>query len=147
MRISNAITINCQPEELWDWLTEPQKIKTWNPEILKQEIISTGKVGPGFKSRVLMKEGKKSVWYEEEILEFEPTTSLKMKLSGGSLGKGPMVMTYTLSNEGDKTNLSYVNTWEPKGIILKLLHGMITKAAKKNIEGSLNKLKTGIENA
>ncbi len=146
MNFSNAISISCNPEELWAWLTEPEKIRSWNPEILEQETISAGEVGPGFRSRVLMKEGKKSVWYEEEILEFKPSTTLKMKLSGGSLGKGPMIMTYRLSDEGDKTKLSYANTWEPKGVILKLLHGIITKVAKKNVEGSLNKLKTEIEN-
>ena len=146
MKLNKTITINCTAEELWDWLVTFEKNQQWNECLLEVKKISDGEVKEGFKSRILMQEGKKKVWYDEEILEYSPHDRLKIALKGGNLGKSPMIVDYQIIPNNANVKINFTSSWMPKGLILKLFHKAITKASDKNAEQELQSLKKQIEN-
>lgn len=145
MKINKSIIINCKPQELWRWLTEFEKLRKWNKSIVEQQYISSGEVGPGYLTKVLIEEGKKRVWYENEILEYQPNKLLTISLKGGSLGKAPMVIEYEVKEQDSQLELSYKSTWKPVGLLLMLLHPLIKKMSNKNVDNALLTLKQQIE--
>ncbi len=146
MNIKKTNTFNCDAAELWSWLVEFEKIKKWNCSIIDKQDVSTGQASPGFKSKMLLKEGKKSVWYDSEILEYNPPSNLKMELRGGSLGKSPMFVEHHLKQNGGQVTHEYVVNWEPKGFLLKLFHKSIAKASSKNMDNEIITLRENLEN-
>jgi len=145
MEIEKTLQINCTEHELWPWLTEFDKIQKWNTSILKEVLISKGEIKKGFLSKILIKEGKKDIWYENEILEYQPIHYLKISLKGSSLGKSPMIVEYRTSLQNNQLVLFYKTKWKPVGVLLKLLHPFIKKMSIKNIETTLSELKRLVE--
>lgn len=145
MNFSRTINIQKTPEKIWDSLVQFEKICKWNSCVLETKKISTGKMREWFQSRSLIKEGKKSVWYEEEILIFTPYTRLKIKLSGDGLGKDPMFLEYELNETSGKTEVIQTIEWKPSGFFFKLFHGIIEKMSIKDTEKVLHSLKIYLE--
>ncbi|GEM_PF-3593497 len=146
MIIKKSLILESTDEKVWNYLTKFDRIQKWNECLLEHQKVSIGEPGPGYQSRILMQEGRKNVWYNEEILEYHSQKLLKIKLSGGSLGKAPMIITYELSEIEDGVQLDYTSHWEPKGLMYKLLHGMIESASEKKVEKDLQALKNKVEN-
>lgn len=147
MLIQRTIFINASNKVVWDWLTEFEKLSTWNPTLLKEELISNGEPRAGFKSRILIREGKKEIWYDNEILEYRPYSLLRVSLEGGHLGKSPMTVDHALYEEGQGVRLEYESNWKPMGFMLKLLYPLISIMANKNATKCLEDLKSCIESA
>ncbi len=145
MVINKRVKINCLPGELWNWLVEFDKLKKWNSSLLEEQLISTGESRVGFKSRILIAEGKKKVWYDHVLLNYEPPTFLSISLSGGSLGKSPMTVDYQIHREGDTSLLTYKSSWRARGLILNILQPFIKIAANKNAEKCMASLRKCIE--
>jgi len=145
MNITKSIKVNCTKEELWPWLIEFEKIQKWNTTILKEELISTGKTEKGLTSKILIREGKRDIWYNNEILEYEPGKLLSIKLSGGSLGKHPMVVDYEIHEKEDQLEVVLKSHWKPSGIMLYLFYPLIKIKSVKNTEEVLKALKQQIE--
>lgn len=145
MIINKTVEISCSAERLWQYLTELEKMQEWNVCLLKSEEISDGELRNGYKSKILMEEGKKTVWYENEILEFNAPNFLKIALSGGSLGKNPMIVTYSMVSNGESVKVDYINEWKPAGLFLKLFQSQIRKKMDKNSAKDLEMLKNKAE--
>ncbi|MHA7058362.1 hypothetical protein ACWGOQ_0014155 [Aquimarina sp. M1] len=99
----------------------------------------------GFISKVLINEGGKEIWYENEIKDYNPSKYLSVILKGGNLGKSPMLVKYELIEKTGVVRLEYTCSWEPKEIFLKIIHPIIKKTANKNAEKVLSELKKQIE--
>lgn len=145
MKIRKLIHINCSKEALWSWLTEFEKIKKWNSTILEEDHVSQGETRQGYKTRVLIKEGREKQWYDNEIMIYRPNECLKIVLSGGNLGKNPMFVEYLIKEKNNKIELTIASQWSPSGFVLKLLYPLIKIKAAKNTEEVLQELKNQIE--
>jgi len=145
MILKKEIEIKCTAEKFWLYVTELEKMQEWNVCLLESENISSGKLQKGFKSKILMQEGKKSVWYDNEILEFNPHSLLKTSLKGGNLGKSEMIITYEIVPLADGIKVSYENDWEPKGLFMKLFSKKIYSSMDKNATKDLQKIKNEAE--
>lgn len=146
MVIQKSIRIKTNREVLWTWLTELEKMKKWNPGIIREEAISNGESGAGFRSKVLIREGRKDIWYNNEILAYDPGTLLRIVLSGGHLGKHPMELDYKITEEGHQVLLHLESRWKPSGLLLHLLYPLIKLKATKSTNEMLRSLKQHIEN-
>jgi len=146
MKITKTILIDCNRNVLWSWLTEFEKLQKWNSTIVKEEAISTGEPQKGHKSKVLIREGKREIWYDNEIIEYQPGNLLRIALSGGTLGKHPMLVNYQINEIEDQIELTLNSYWKPSGILLHLLYPFIKIKATKNTVEVLQSLKHQIEN-
>ncbi len=147
MLIKKTIKIDCNREQLWVWLTDFEKIKAWNKDILEEELAPVDEVTEGFKSRILIKEGKQKNWYNNEILTFQKGVHLSTSLTGGNLGKSPMVVDYHIKELENGIELSYQSSWKPIGFFLNFLYPVIRVMANKNADSCLRNLKSDIENS
>lgn len=145
MNISRSVKIDCTKEKLWSWLTAFEKLKKWNKTILREEHLSSGEAKEGFLSKVLIREGKKEIWYNSEIMKYEAGKHLSIALSGGTLGKYPMTVDYDIIEVGHQSELTLNSHWKPSGFFLKLFYPLIKIKAAKNTEEVLFALKQQIE--
>jgi len=145
MKIRKSIQIACTTEEIWSWLTEFEKLKTWNKTIIKEEAITQGEEKAGHKSKVLIREGKKEIWYDNKIMEYRPFELLRIALSGGTLGKHPMIVDYIISKKNNQVELTLESNWKPSGFMLKLFYPLIKMKATQNTVEVLNELKKQIQ--
>lgn len=140
MRIDKTILIDANPDKIWPWLIEFDKLSQWNKGMIEEKKISEGTPGVGFISTIAIKEGGKINWYENEIIEWIPNERLVILLRGKNLGKNPMHVSYDLSLVEEGTQLHYVSTWSPHGFMLKLLHPIIKMVANNNANKCIAKL-------
>lgn len=145
MKIIQTIDIALSPKKLWPLLTLFEEIQKWTPSLIEEEILSTGTPGPGFQTKLKILEGGQFSYYDSEILTYAPHQDLSIQLSGGNLGKNPMIVTYQMTATDFGTRLTYTSTWQPAGIGLKLLSPIITKVSKKNAAQQMANLKTVAE--
>lgn len=142
MKIQKTTRIETSPEHLWQFLTDPEKVRSWTPSVVSDEPISSGPPEVGFKSLMKIKEGSKIVEYDSEITIYAPERQLGLVLRGGNLGKGPMDVMYTLEPEPHGTSLTYEARWQPHGLMLKLMSPIITRIAQNNVIEQMGLLKS-----
>ena len=140
MKITKSDTFFCSAEELWTWLNDFGKVKQWNKTILDEKHISSGNIRVGFTTNILINEELSETWYTSEILRYDPSTFLSFSLSGGKLGKNPMIVEYRLIPEKNNTVLNYSCRWAPHGFMLKMADPVISRIARKNIENAFAEL-------
>jgi carbon monoxide dehydrogenase subunit G len=141
MDLQHRIAIHATRSEIWPLLTELDQVKRWNASIIRSEAVSSGPVEVGFRSKLWLQEGNREVEYDEEITAFEVPNAVEIRMSGGSLGKKPMVVRYDLVEQEGSTLLRQRCTWQPSGLILRLMAGMISKSSAKTLEENLRKIK------
>lgn len=146
MNITKSIQIDCKKEELWSWLTDFEKLKKWNKTIVEEQHISEGNTRKGFKIKVLIKEGNRKIWYNNEIMVYQPNELLRIALSGGTLGTNPMIVEYVITKNNNQLELTLESKWKPSGFMLKLFYPFIKIKATKNTVEVLKELKNQIEN-
>ena len=66
---------------MWFLLTDLEQLKRWNTDIISDEPLTEGPPGPGTRSRVLIREGSKTVEYENEILVWDEPHFLEFRLT------------------------------------------------------------------
>ncbi len=121
MRVRKSISIAATPETCWQVLTTREHQKRWLPEVVDHiPDDPTKKDGVGATSTLKIQEGKRVVDYRETILGWEPGRVLAIRLSGGSLGKMTMDVTYRFVPEANGTRLDYEADMEMKGLFILL---------------------------
>ena len=141
MRITRSIGVACSRDRMWFLLTDVEQIQRWVAEILDQEDLTDGPIGPGTRSRVLVREGSKEVWYDHEILMYDEPDHLEFQLAGGSLGAGPMTVGYRVTGEDGRLAVHYRADWKPHGLVLTFMTPLITIMASRNARGAMERLK------
>ncbi|MEM7355617.1 MAG: SRPBCC family protein [Acidobacteriota bacterium] len=142
MRIEHSIETRATPESLWNLLTDPEQIKQWIPELISDEPTTPGQEGVGTKTRMRLKEGSKIVEYSSEITTFTPPQRLGLRLTGGHLGASPMEVEYRFSQVERGTAVHYTSTWQPRGLLLRLLSPLLTAVSKRNIRAQFQRLRS-----
>lgn len=140
MHIDFEIDIPETPATLWHWLTEPEAIQRWMPSIERDEPLTPGPPGVGTKTRMTLREGKRSVVYETELTTYDEHRELALDMRGGSLGTSPMHVRYRLDGHGQRTRLHYTADWRPKELGLRLMSPLIRIAAGRNARASLRRM-------
>ena len=141
MNTESSVVLRTTADELWPLLVEPGNIQLWNPDIVSHEPLTSGPPGVGSRSAVRIREGSRLVEYESEVLTFEPGKLLVIQLTGGSLGAGPMVVSYAITPADDHVTLRMTGRWEPVGLLLRLLAPLIGFMGKRNSRVAMQRLK------
>jgi uncharacterized protein YndB with AHSA1/START domain len=139
----NTIELRTTPEHLWPLLVDPAQIRRWNPEVVRDEPLTPGPPGVGSTSAVWIREGRREVRYESEVLTFDPLERLVIRLTGGSLGEGPMLVSYAVSpsSSADHLTLRVTGSWQPVGWVLRLLAPLLGILARRNSRAALERLR------
>ena len=144
MRYTANNEIDCTPEQLWPWLSEPERMKQWMKGL--EEIVpdAPGPARAGATYRMRIREGRKVTEYREELLAYEPPRRIRFKITGGSFG----TMSFCGENElidagGGRTRLRYSGWTEGGSWWCKLLMpiGMLFASFQaRGFHGTLKRL-------
>jgi len=146
MKIDHRIEIAANAETVWHFLTDPEQLKIWIPELVSDEPEEPGVTRVGLKSRMKLREGKKIVEYGTVLTGVAENSLLEMQMNGGSLGASPMTVGYRLTpGEGSassgNTTLDYTSAWHPREFMMRLMSPLISIMAKRNVRSQLGRLK------
>lgn len=146
MRLKHVVEIEGRPQDVWPYLEEPEKMKSWLLELV--DILPDGPetqgVGTRFKMR--LRELGKVAEYQGEVRKYDPPRLLGHRLTGGSFkANEEMFGDYELSDLGGRTRLEYRVEKELEGWVLKALTPLILLLAKARFNGMFKRLKKAVE--
>lgn len=144
MRSTHSIEIDRPADAVWPVITEVEQIKRWMPDLVSDVATDEGPIRVGSTSRMSMREGSKVVVYGSVITRYEPGRRLALEISGGSLGRNPMLLDYVLTPAGTRTRVDFTEEWTPSGWLWLLLP-VILIAGAGNAKRALKAMKAVAE--
>ena len=140
MEITNTITINRQPAEVFRFLARFENVPLWNHAISETRKITAGPVGVGSRyrqTRTLATPTSETF----EVTEFEPDRRLSIN---GALGPFRGEVTYQLTPAGDGTTLTNTMHLQPSGP-LRFVAPLAAPRVKAAVAANLGTLKQILE--
>lgn len=107
MKLRHSMELDCTPAALWPWIDDPERCKQWLKGMEDVRPVSTGPRREGWKAKVFIREGGRLSEYDETILAYEPNRRFRIKMEGGCLRGGSIVVDYALVDLGGRTRLDY----------------------------------------
>ena len=142
MRVQKSIEIEASPEEVWAFLTEPEKILEWYVPLRKFEYTSEQKSGVGAPFRFEQKAAAGTLelncavteWVENEVFAFRMTSGNIMKdyAERWTVEATPSGSRFTFTEEGEL----------PFGVIGRLIRPLAERSSGATVEKMLAKLKS-----
>ncbi|MDJ0975126.1 MAG: SRPBCC family protein [Planctomycetota bacterium] len=147
MKVTCDTQIDVTPEQLWPWLTEPEKQKVWMVGVESNELVEGDGHSVGSKFQMKIKEGGRLSDYDGTVVEYDRPKRLGVEMVGGC-GKKPMTMraTYALeSTPGGGTRLAYEGGGEVPGVFMKFMMVFFFWMPKLMIKKFMKRLKQAAE--
>jgi carbon monoxide dehydrogenase subunit G len=141
MKVPYAMEVDCTPEVLWTYLTDPSKQKQWMKGLESVEREGDGPLAPGSSAKMLIKEGGKIAEYRSTISECEYPRHLALAVTGKTFGDCPMNLDYRLTDLAGRTRLDYLCSFEPKKFFMKLFMGLLAPFMRKQLISFMGTLK------
>jgi carbon monoxide dehydrogenase subunit G len=108
MILRDKTFIDRMPEEVWYFIEDPLRMRSWNLRIREIVPASIGERGEGFTYRARYEIGGKESNFEAEIMEYRRPFRFVLHLAGGSLRRGGYIQEiYELSESGGGTLLQH----------------------------------------
>ncbi|UCG26161.1 MAG: SRPBCC family protein [Chloroflexota bacterium] len=129
MRFAISVDIRATPEEVWYWLGDPERAKTWMTSVTHTEYIDRTPDMIGSTFRETVEEDGRGTELQGVIVDFAPNERMAFHLEGDY---NTADVTFTLEEDEGITRLTQTADVRFKGIIrvLSLLFG---RTFKKNI--------------
>jgi uncharacterized membrane protein len=71
MRVAGQIDISASPEQVWEFITDPERVLHFMSGVTRWEVDGEQKTGPGSRYRMLMRVGSAEVGGLVEVTEFD----------------------------------------------------------------------------
>lgn len=137
---SNSIIINRPPQEVFDALTDPDKLTLWQSMTESVEFSSNGDVGVGSTMKVLARFLGRNIESNLEVTAWEPPHRFAWK----SAKPYPSEVTNILEAQGDGTLLTNQSQGE-MGSFFNLAEGLVARMLEKQIDANHESLKLFLE--
>jgi uncharacterized protein YndB with AHSA1/START domain len=129
MKIELSIDIKATPEEVWYWLGDPERAKSWMTSVGRTEYIEQTPELTGSTFREYVQEGDQGTWLQGEILEYVPNQRMAVHLEGDY---NIVDVVFTLQEAGPITRVTQTADMRFKGL-LRLTSLIFGRAIKANI--------------
>jgi uncharacterized protein YndB with AHSA1/START domain len=146
--VSANIEINRPAAEVWPWVIEPEKLKSWVSGMLEIEHLTPGEPRVGSRGRAVVVDPKQpNVRFnvESEINAIQPPSALTITLHAPEGFHG--VVHYQLEGSGGSTRLTCIGEFKFERWFAKLMEPVITSSAQKKLESDLRILRSKAEAA
>ena len=146
-RIAGSIEIARPPQEVWIWVTEPEKLKSWVGWLVEVRRLTPPPDGVGSKAMWVMEDrnnNNERVEVTDEVVEYDPPRRLKVRLSSamGFDGDGVFILT-DLGN--GQTRFEQGGEYRFQHWLAKLFLPLIMHSARSKGAEDLHRLKSKIE--
>ncbi len=141
MSIEFTTEIRCPPKQLWPWLTEPERMKRWMKGLVSIEPVDSSPMRVGARAKMTIKEGRKEVVYDEQVLEWEPMRRVLVSLTAPHCRGVEIVTGNRLEDLGNATRLHYTCEFRSTSTLFKLLGWLFSLFARMQAKSFLKSLK------
>jgi uncharacterized protein YndB with AHSA1/START domain len=142
MRVEETFGVARPPEAVFDYLTNPDKLSTWQTSTNSVEQLTDGPPGPGsrFRERVTPPRGKE---FEQvvEFAEFDRPHRVRVHIVEGPY---PIDGTWTFEPDGEGTKVRFVAEGELSGLT-KLLEPVFRLGLSRQFGGYHRNLRENLE--
>jgi ligand-binding SRPBCC domain-containing protein len=142
--LENSIRIDAPPEKVWSVLSSLDVLDRYDPGVVKSEIVTTTRQGPGSARRCDLKPGG---WFKEKVADWQPNESLSFELFECTLPVRSLKHSYTLTPDGSGTvvrqRMEYDLKFGPIGKLMDTL--MVRRKWQAGIESFFSGLKRYVE--
>jgi uncharacterized protein YndB with AHSA1/START domain len=134
----HSVEIEAAPEVVWDWLVEPDRLVQWVGGLRRFEPLGDGVPGPGMRSQQHLHLGGRDWVLASEIVRWDPPNELEAhsEQKGFRIGQA-----YRLERIDGRTQLECRVRTELKGLVGRLLEGVVSGRAQHKLEHDLDRLK------
>ena len=94
MNLEHVTEIRASRERVFDYISNPEKLRLWAKGMEERTDLTPGRHGVGTRFRQRIREGGRVTEYEGEILAYDPPAHLQVRMARGPL---TMTMEYRLS--------------------------------------------------
>ena len=136
-----SIFINRPPQEVFDYITNPDNDSNWRSTAVSAEWTSDGPVGVGSTQRTVGKFLGRKIDSTNEVTVWDPPNQFAFKSVGGSI---PLELSQKLAAEDNGTQLT-INAQAELAGFFKLAEGLVGKQAEKQMDTDFNALKLVLE--
>jgi uncharacterized protein YndB with AHSA1/START domain len=135
------LDIGRPPEDVFEYLADPDKVVLWQAWAVEIEQESQGPRGVGTRFRDVRKFLGRKIDSTVEFTQYEPPRLLGLNVSSGPV---PFRITHTLEAADDGTNVHVHAEGEPGGFF-KLAEPLVGRAAERQMRGDFETLKDLLE--
>jgi uncharacterized protein YndB with AHSA1/START domain len=135
------LTIARRPEEVFEYLEDPEKVVEWQAWAVEVVQETDGPRGVGSRFRDVRRFLGRRIESTVEFTDYDPPRTLGMNASAGPI---PFRMRQTLEPAGDGTRLVVHAEGEPGGFF-KLAEPLVGRAAERQLKGDFETLKDLLE--
>jgi len=135
------LTIGRQPEEVFAYLEDPEKVVQWQGWAVDIQQETDGPRGVGTRFRDERKFLGRKIDSTVEFTEYEPPRTLGLKVSSVPI---PFRVRQTLEPAGEGTRVVVHAEGEPGGFF-KLAEPIVARAAERQMKGDFETLKDLLE--
>jgi uncharacterized protein YndB with AHSA1/START domain len=114
MRIVISIDIDAQPEEVWYWLGDPERARTWMTSVGRTEYIQRTPDLVGSTFREYVQEGGRGTWLTGRIVNYVPNQHFAVHLEGDY---NIVDVDFSLEAVGEGTRLTQSAEMRFKGLL------------------------------
>lgn len=132
-----TIFINRQPQEVFDYITNPDNDSEWRTTAVSAEWTSDGPVGVGSTLRTVGKFLGRKIDSTNQVTVWDPPNQYAFKSIDGSI---PVEISQTLVAEDNGTQLT-INLEAELAGFFKMAEGLIGKQAEKQVNTDFDNLK------
>jgi len=132
-----TIFINRQPQEVFDYITNPDNDSEWRTTAVSAEWTSDGPVGVGSTLRTVGKFLRRKIDSTNQVTVWDPPNQYAFKSIDGSI---PVEISQTLVAEDNGTQLT-INLEAELAGFFKMAEGLVGKQAEKQVNTDFDNLK------
>jgi carbon monoxide dehydrogenase subunit G len=144
VKVRRSIDIGARPEQVYDLIMDPKRLKDWVSIHHRLEEAPTGSLEKGSEVTQWLKLGGQKFKVRWTVVENDPCKRVVWE------GKGPITsharVVYGFEPSGDGTRFSYTNEYDlPGGALGRIAGRTVKRVTSKAVDGSLQNLKSLIE--
>ena len=145
MKIEDTVEIACTPLDLWPWLVEPERIRTWMIGLEEHAPVTSAPIGLGSTFSTRIREGGKSAIYETVVTAYDPPGRLGLRMTSPGHPGMAMNIAYRLTQLEERgTRLDYVAEAELRGLY-RLMAPAYANVARARVAACFAELKSRAE--
>jgi uncharacterized membrane protein len=144
MRVAGQIDISASPEQVWEFITDPQRYLHFMSGITRWEVASDEPVGHGARYRMLMRVGSAEVGGLVEVTEYDEPRDMAWNSVTGVDQRGRWRVR---KRPGGRTHVEFRLSYgvAGAGILGYLSERLSAPTVQGNIRRSLQQLKRAVE--
>jgi uncharacterized protein YndB with AHSA1/START domain len=141
-RNEHTVEIAAAPETVFPYLVDGERRLEWMGVLRESEKLTEGPPAPGSRWRDVFEDHGQRIELEAELTEYEPGRRLVVRLRNRGFES---TSTQALAEADGGTRLTTVIETEYKALAARLMAGVVTRHAQKQLEGDLARLKEIVE--